>query len=73
MNPREVLPAIALEREHGGAAAAGTIDFSISVNPLGPPTAAVAEYHRAIDSLQQKYPDPFADGARRENRAMGLG
>lgn len=60
MNPRDSMPAIALDREHGGAAAAGTIDFSASINPLGPPPAAVAEYDRAIDSLQ-RYPDPFAD------------
>jgi histidinol-phosphate aminotransferase len=60
MKPRDFLPAITIDREHGGAAASGTIDFSTSINPLGPPSAAIAEYHRAIDSLQ-RYPDPFAD------------
>jgi threonine-phosphate decarboxylase len=60
MKPRDFLPAITIDREHGGATTSGTIDFSTSINPLGPPSAAIAEYHRAIDSLQ-RYPDPFPD------------
>jgi threonine-phosphate decarboxylase len=50
--------AIGIDREHGGAADHGAIDFSASINPLGPPPAAIAEYHRAVESLT-RYPDPF--------------
>ena len=72
MSLGDSLPTIALDREHGGSATAGTIDFSTSINPLGPPPAAIAEYHRAIDSLQQ-YPDPFADGlAAKISQWIGL-
>jgi threonine-phosphate decarboxylase len=57
-HPQDSLPAIAIDRKHGGAAERGTIDFSASINPLGPPPGAVAEYHRAVESLS-RYPDPF--------------
>jgi hypothetical protein len=31
----------ALDRVHGGVAAPGMIDFSVSLNPLGPPPQAI--------------------------------
>jgi threonine-phosphate decarboxylase len=59
-DPHDSLPAIAIDREHGGATKVGTIDFSTSINPLGPPPAAIEEYHRAAEALT-RYPDPVAD------------
>ncbi|MHB8383098.1 MAG: pyridoxal phosphate-dependent aminotransferase [Candidatus Binataceae bacterium] len=38
---------IPFDRRHGGNAPAGTLDFSASINPLGPPTEAIAAYHDA--------------------------
>jgi threonine-phosphate decarboxylase len=54
------LRAIPIDRTHGGAVPDGTIDFSASINPLGPPPAAIEEYHRAAASLAF-YPAPYAD------------
>jgi threonine-phosphate decarboxylase len=53
--------AIQIDRVHGGTAPDGAIDFSASVNPLGPPPAAIEAYHRAAESLG-RYPAPYADG-----------
>lgn len=58
--PQDHLPAIAIDREHGGAAVHGAIDFSASINPIGPPPAAIEEYHRAAASLA-RYPAPYPD------------
>lgn len=56
---------ITIDRAHGGTAPAGAIDFSTSINPLGPPAIAIEEYYRAAASLAL-YPAPYADtlGAR---------
>jgi threonine-phosphate decarboxylase len=54
------LTPIPIDRVHGGVAPSGSIDFSVSVNPLGPPPAAIEEYHRAVASLSC-YPAPYAD------------
>jgi threonine-phosphate decarboxylase len=62
---QDSLPPIAIDREHGGAAERGTIDFSASINPLGPPPGAIAEYHRAVESLS-RYPDPFSVALAKE-------
>src|SRR5271155_4127428 len=58
------LKPIPIDRVHGGAAPEGAIDFSVSINPLGPPSAAIEEYHRAVASLS-RYPAPYADMLRR--------
>lgn len=73
---------IALDRAHGGAAAAGAVDFSASINPLGPPAEAIEEYHRAASSLS-RYPTQYADalggriadwiGAGNQNVLVGNG
>ena len=59
-SPRDDLHAIPIDREHGGVATEGAIDFSASINPIGPPPAAIEEYHRAASSLT-RYPDPYPD------------
>jgi threonine-phosphate decarboxylase len=51
---------IPIDRVHGGAASDGVIDFSASINPLGPPLVAIEAYHRAVDALAC-YPAPYAD------------
>ena len=56
----ERFPLIVRDRTHGGAAPDGAIDFSVSVNPLGPPPEAIAEFHRAADAIT-RYPAPYPE------------
>ena len=42
---------VAIDRAHGGTAPEGVVDFSISINPLGPPDAARAAYERAWSQI----------------------
>jgi len=51
---------IPIDRVHGGATPDGVIDFTTSINPLGPPPAAIEAYHRAATALAC-YPAPYAD------------
>ncbi len=51
------LSRLTIDRTHGGTGA-GLIDFSASLNPLGPPPEAIAAYHRAADRLAL-YPAPY--------------
>jgi len=39
---------IRIDRVHGGNPADGVLDFSASINPLGPPRAALDAYHAAV-------------------------
>ena len=61
---------VAIDRAHGGAAPEGVIDFSISINPLGPPSAAKAAYERAWSRVHS-YP-PAKSGALEERLATWL-
>jgi threonine-phosphate decarboxylase len=51
-------PPIPIDRTHGGDAPPGVLDFSASLNPLGPPEAALAAYFRAAGEICQ-YPAPY--------------
>jgi threonine-phosphate decarboxylase len=54
------MDAIAFDRDHGGAGRdRGLIDFSVSINPFGPPPAVLEAYHRAGQSIGV-YPEPYA-------------
>ncbi len=49
---------IALDRAHGGNAPDGCLDFSTSLNPLGPPPEAIQAYHEAVTRVSQ-YPSSY--------------
>jgi len=51
---------LAIDRTHGGNAPCGVLDFSASLNPLGPPPQALAAYHDAA-GLIARYPSPYPD------------
>jgi threonine-phosphate decarboxylase len=51
---------LATDRTHGGNALPGTLDFSASLNPLGPPPAALVAYHEAAGLIAQ-YPPPYPE------------
>ncbi len=46
------------DRVHGGGASEGEIDFSISINPLGPPPCALKAYGSAAARIAV-YPEPY--------------
>jgi threonine-phosphate decarboxylase len=54
------MDSITFDRLHGGDAPAGVLDFSASINPLGPPAAALAAYHAAASSIAS-YPPPYCE------------
>jgi threonine-phosphate decarboxylase len=49
---------VGIDRIHGGAAPPSVLDFSASLNPLGPPPEALAAYHGAA-ALIARYPPPY--------------
>jgi threonine-phosphate decarboxylase len=52
------LEPIRLDRMHGGTLNRNYIDFSTSLNPLGPPAEAIRAYDEAA-SLISRYPSPY--------------
>jgi threonine-phosphate decarboxylase len=54
----EGINTVAVDRTHGGVAPTNVIDFSASINPLGPPQAALDEYHAAAAAISS-YPTPY--------------
>jgi threonine-phosphate decarboxylase len=70
--PPEGATPIRADPEHGGVARAGVIDFSASINPLGPPPTALEAYHEAAASIQA-YPSAYpAELARRIAEWIGV-
>jgi len=51
---------LAIDRTHGGNTQPEVLDFSVSLNPLGPPPEALAAYHDAA-GLIARYPPPYPD------------
>src|SRR5579875_53971 len=56
---------IPIDHTHGGNLPGDCIDFSTSLNPLGPPAEALRAYHDAIGRISH-YPSPYPH--RLENR-----
>jgi len=56
----EGINTIAIDRTHGGTTVDGIIDFSASINPLGPPQAALDEYHAAATAIRS-YPPAYSE------------
>jgi threonine-phosphate decarboxylase len=50
---------IEVDRTHGGNLADEILDFSVSINPLGPPPEALDAYYRAVSKIAA-YPAPYA-------------
>lgn len=50
---------IPLDRVHGGSPSDGVLDFSASINPLGPPRAALDAYHASAAAMAS-YPPPYS-------------
>jgi threonine-phosphate decarboxylase len=78
----EGIKTIAIDLTHGGVAPDGIIDFSTSINPLGPPQAALDEYHAAagaVCSYPPAYPERLTArlaewlGVRSEEVIVGNG
>jgi threonine-phosphate decarboxylase len=49
---------IRLDRVHGGHPSDGVLDFSASINPLGPPRAALDAYHASVAEIAS-YPPAY--------------
>jgi threonine-phosphate decarboxylase len=50
---------IRIDRVHGGNPSDGVLDFSASINPLGPPRAALDAYHAAVAEIAS-YPPAYS-------------
>ena len=49
---------IRIDRVHGGNRSDGVLDFSASINPLGPPRAALEAYHASVAEISS-YPPAY--------------
>ncbi len=49
---------IPIDRTHGGNPPENCVDFSTSLNPLGPPVEALRAYHDAVGRIS-RYPSPY--------------
>jgi threonine-phosphate decarboxylase len=49
---------IRIDRVHGGNRSDGVLDFSASINPLGPPRAALDAYHASVAEISS-YPPAY--------------
>jgi threonine-phosphate decarboxylase len=56
----EGINTVPIDRTHGGVAPRGSLDFSASINPLGPPQAALDEYHAAAAAISS-YPPVYSE------------
>ncbi len=63
---------VPIDRVHGGAAPPGAIDFSASINPLGPPPAAIEAYHSAAARITSYPPPKSAELEHRLASWMGV-
>jgi threonine-phosphate decarboxylase len=50
---------IRIDRAHGGNPSDGVLDFSASINPLGPPRAALDAYHESVVEITS-YPPAYS-------------
>ncbi len=50
---------IRIDRVHGGNPTDGVLDFSASINPLGPPRAALDAYHASVGQITS-YPPAYS-------------
>jgi threonine-phosphate decarboxylase len=50
---------IRIDRVHGGIPSDGVLDFSASINPLGPPRAALDAYHASVVEIES-YPPAYS-------------
>jgi threonine-phosphate decarboxylase len=55
---KSIVAPIPIDRTHGGNSPEGCIDFSTSLNPLGPPNEALRAYHEAARFISS-YPSPY--------------
>jgi threonine-phosphate decarboxylase len=55
---------LALDRVHGGSRTPAELDFSASLNPLGPPRQALDAYRACVEAVA-RYPDPYPERLRK--------
>jgi threonine-phosphate decarboxylase len=56
----EGIKTVTIDRTHGGVMPDGVMDFSVSINPFGPPQVALDEYHAAAAAIGS-YPPAYSE------------